>query len=108
MKTFNLWKPVEPSTTANLPPPPQAAFSFQASFEPSALVLKKGFLEKKGEKGLIKTFKKRWFLFTAAGQLRYRETVDGEDLGVIDVTVGSSGKNFLTITACDKFVLFVK
>lgn len=61
--------------------------TFQASFDPKDLVLKKGILEKKGEKGLVKTFKKRFFLLTAAGKLRYRENQDGEDLGVIDITV---------------------
>jgi hypothetical protein len=51
-----------------------------------------GYLNKKGNKGLIKTFKRRWCRFKD-GVLHYYETLDEtESLGSVDITLSCSAQ----------------
>jgi hypothetical protein len=63
------------------PPPPPPALRVLTSEQ---MYAQEGFLLKQGSKGLVRTFKKRWFRL-AQGRLCYMKSPRGEELGSVGV-----------------------
>ncbi len=55
----------------------------------------KGYLQKKGDVGIVRSYKSRWFQQTGSKIYYYKDDKDKEALGFIDLTNFTLGNDYL-------------